>query len=277
MVAMKIVMDIQTTLPIDLSNYPAHPSRIPSLWPQLGDYEVSYAKSEEELDEVFQLRYRVFNLEMQEGLEKSHEFNRDFDAYDETCHHVLVRHRPTKVIIGTYRVQTRDMTGTLGFYAEEEFRFEFLPDDLLNSAVEVGRACIDKGHRNGRVLIMLWRGVIRYLIHNQKRYLFGCCSISSQDVIEGEAVRCWLERHGYILNEYPILPQPGFECCPPPGTPIPDQVSIPTLMRLYLQNELKVLGRPAVDRTFKTIDYFVLLDLEWISEKTRKLFFRESV
>lgn len=270
-------MDVQTKLPIDLSNYPACPFRIPALLPQRGDYEVAYAGSKEELDDVFQLRYRVFNLEMQEGLEKSHEFGRDFDPYDATCHHVLVRYRPTGAIVGTYRLQTRDMAGALGFYAEEEFNLDALPDDILSSAVEVGRACIEKGHRNGRVLVMLWRGVIRYLVHNRQRYLFGCCSINSQDVVEGEAVRAWLERNDYILNEYPVLPQPGFECSPPAEAVIPDQVSVPTLMRLYLQNDLKVLGKPALDRQFKTIDYFVLLDLDSISAKTRKLLFHEPV
>lgn len=269
-------MDLKTTVPIDLSFYPSHLSGIPPLWTQRGDYEVSFATSEKELDEIFKLRYRVFNLEMQEGLENSHKFQRDFDSFDVTCHHLLVRHRPSQHIVGTYRVQDRDMAGKLGFYANQEFQLDTLPEHLLNSAVEVGRACIDRGHRNGRVLVMLWRGIIRYMVHNHQRYLFGCCSINSQNPTQGEAVRSWLDRNGYILTDYTVLPRPAFECTPPEGAVIPDQVSIPILMRLYLQNDLKILGKPALDRMFKTIDYFILLDLENISTKTRKLLFPAS-
>ena len=269
-------MTTQVTIPIDLSQYPKDPGRIPTPLASRGDYEVAYAHTAAELDEIFQLRYEVFNLEMQEGLDTAHQYQRDFDHYDATCHHVIVRHCPTGQIVGTYRLQTKSMAGALGFYGATEFDLSALPSSVLNQAIEVGRACIARDHRNGRVLVRLWRGVTRYLAHNRMRYLFGCCSINSQDPVEGEAIRQWLDHHGYINSEFKVTPQPGYECKPSKTAVIPTQVSIPTLMRLYLQNDLLVLGTPAIDRTFKTIDYFVLLDADTISEITRKVLFADT-
>lgn len=270
-------METETTIPLNLSEYPRYSEQIPPVEPQQGDYEILYARTSQELDEIFQLRYRVFNLEMKEGLDEAHRYQRDFDAYDACCHHVYVKHKPSNKIIGTYRFQTRKMAGQLGFYGNTEFALSDLPEAVLDQSVEVGRACIDEGHRNGRVLIMLWRGVIQYVSHNSCRYLFGCCSINSQDPIEGETLYRWLDKHGYVHPDYSLHPQAGFECIPPADSKIPKQASLPTLMRLYLQNDLKVVGRPAIDREFKTIDYFVLLDMEQISDRTRKVFFPQSV
>lgn len=256
---------------VNFSDYPRHLDRLPPLSDQRGDYVLDYARNVSDLDEVFCLRYRVFNVEMSEGLDAAHAYQRDFDTYDPGCHHIIVRHVPSQKIIGTYRVQTLTMAGDQGFYSYHEFGLDALPSALLHDAVEVGRACIDAQHRNGRVLVMLWRGVTQYLAFNRMRYLFGCCSINSQNPAEGYAVLHWLHNHGYLHPSLQVETQPAYACVYRPEEFQDVKVNIPTLMNLYLQYDVKVLGGPAIDREFKTIDYFVLFDSEFISEKMRKL------
>ena len=53
----------------------------------------------------------------------------------------------------------------------------------LENAIEVGRTCIAKPHRNSQALLLLWKGLALYSLHHQKKYFFGCCSLSSQDPI----------------------------------------------------------------------------------------------
>lgn len=238
-----------------------------------GDYQLDYLRDEDELEEVFRLRYRVFNLEMQEGLDSAHEWEMDFDEFDPCCHHVIVRHRPSDAIVGTYRLLTRLTAEGRPHYAASEFDLSTLPDSLLDDAVEVGRACIDPLHRNGRVLIMLWRGVTQYLGYNEMRFLFGCCSINSQSHAEAWAVLEWLQQRNFVHPDLKVFPHPSY-ACDRKVAPLPQhKIKIPMLMKLYLENDLRVLGEPAIDRAFKTVDYFVLFDAKQISEKTRKLLF----
>ena len=62
------------------------------------------AQSADEVRKAQQLRFEVFNLELGEGLAASHALERDVDAFDEVCDHLIVeesrergngRHLPT--------------------------------------------------------------------------------------------------------------------------------------------------------------------------------------
>jgi putative hemolysin len=50
-----------------------------------------------------------------------------------------------------------------------------------------------------------------------------------------------------------------------------NQIKVPPLMSMYLRYGAKIIGTPAIDREFKTIDYFVLMDIANIDEHTFKL------
>ncbi|MCI0589737.1 MAG: GNAT family N-acetyltransferase, partial [Planctomycetes bacterium] len=132
-----------------------------------GKYRVDFARSAAELDEVLRLRFAVFNLELGEGLEPSHRTGRDEDPFDAGCHHLLVRHEASKRVVGTYRLQTLEMAERhRGFYSAGEFEIGDLPGEILGEAVEVGRACVAAECRQGQVLLLLWRGLLRYLLRN---------------------------------------------------------------------------------------------------------------
>ena len=48
-----------------------------------GKYIISFARNQEELEELLTLRYEVFNLEMGEGLDESFESGMDKDEFDD--------------------------------------------------------------------------------------------------------------------------------------------------------------------------------------------------
>jgi hypothetical protein len=101
-------------------------------------------------------------LELNEGLESSHATGLDADPFDDVCDHLLVEHLPTKRIVGTYRMQTGpNAAGQRGYYCEQEFSFApFEP--ARREIIEVGRACVDRQHRNLVVLGLLWKGIADY-------------------------------------------------------------------------------------------------------------------
>lgn len=240
-------------------------------------YEVRFARTLEELDEVLRLRFEIFNLELEEGLEESFETGRDRDEFDTVCHHLIVVERASGAIVGTYRMQTSAMAENgCGFYSAAEFALDRLPASVLDDAVEIGRACVALEHRNTQVLYLLWRGLALYMATNQRRYLFGCCSLTSQDGDEGRAVMDYLELHGHVHPELQVVPQPGFECyddSPAPDLSRFDPIKLPKLFRTYLRHGAKVCGPPAIDRRFKTIDYLVIFDVAAMDERQFRTFF----
>lgn len=239
-------------------------------------YVVQFAATPQEIDAVLKLRFEVFNLELGEGLDTSFATMRDEDKFDAQCHHLLVREKSGGAVIATYRMQTREMArAARGFYSQGEFDLTALPEAVLDGSVEVGRACIAKAHRNGRVLFLLWKGIARYLLTMRKRYLFGCCSLTSQDPLEGKQVMDYLEGKSLVWDNFRVPPQPGFACYPAEFTAPPDPgVRLPRLFRIYLDYGARVCGPPAIDRAFKTIDYLVLLDTARFDGKTYEIFFK---
>lgn len=261
-----------------MSNLRTFPvARAPETTISSGRYEVRFARTSEELDRVLQLRFEVFNLELHEGLDTSAISGRDEDEFDRKFHHLLIEERETGAVVGTYRMQTAEMARANGYYSAGLFQVETLPESIRESAIEIGRACVARAHRNGRVLHLLWRGLAAYLSWNRKSMLFGCCSLTSQDEALGLATHEHLIAAGHQHATARLDPRPAHACHPgrgPLGRRQVPQVHIPALFQAYLAIGAKALGPPAIDRAFKTIDWLVLLDTDQLPALARKSFFR---
>lgn len=256
--------------------YPSFPGLLPPGTLTGGRYAVGFAQTVEDLDQIERLRFEVFNLELGEGLDSAFATGRDHDDLDPYFHHLLIASEATGEIVGTYRLQTGEMAAAhQGFYSAGEFDLGNLPNDFLAEAVEVGRACVAKDHRNGRVLNLLWRGLAMYMLHNRKRFLFGCCSLTSQEPALGEATRAFLEEAGHVHPTLLAPPLPAFACVGADAASLATQrVHIPPLFQSYLALGAKVCGPPAIDRQFKTIDFLVTLDVAALDEHSYRFFFR---
>ncbi len=237
-----------------------------------GRYEVRFARDAGELDAIQRLRFAVFNLELGEGLAASFASGRDADGFDPFCHHLLVSDLEVGEVVGCYRLQTAAMAAAnRGFYSAGLFDLSAVPPAALARSVELGRACIAESHRNSAVLFLLWKGLAHYVAHNQMRYLFGCCSLTSQDPREGSAVLLYLERGGHLHPKWRLRPAAGAAC--PIVAGVEAAATVPPLFRTYLRYGAKVCGPPAIDREFRTIDYLVALDVDALSRGSFRLFF----
>lgn len=240
-----------------------------------GKYTARLARNWDEVQAALQLRFYVFNIELGEGLDQSYQTRMDQDQYDEYCDHLIVIENSTNQVVGTYRMQDNQQAESgHGFYTQNEYQIHAFPDYVLNDAFELGRACIDIEHRNGRVLYLLWRGLARYMLLSGKRYLFGCCSITSQNPDEGVAYYEYLKKSGNMHPDFFIEVTPEFECESKSEGNFLGDIKLPQLFRLYLDLGCKVCSPPALDQTFKTIDFLILLDIESISEESKALFLK---
>jgi putative hemolysin len=236
---------------------------------EAGAYVARLALTGIERAAAFRLRFRVFNLEMQEGLESAYVNGYDIDRYDEVCDHLIVEERTTGDIIGTYRIQMGDVAGqNFGYYSEQEFDFNPF-EEMRDQIVELGRACIHREHRSAEVLHLLWRGIARYALANGGRYMMGCCSLTSQDPEMGHAVHRLLESY---LVEPDLRTLPTREFLLPKSLEPAGEVRAPKLLRAYLTIGAKICGPPAIDREFKTIDFLTLLDLQTLHPRVARRF-----
>jgi putative hemolysin len=243
------------------SEYPQMAERVPPGLHRSGRYSLRFASSDADLRAIQRLRYRVFNLELNEGLEASHATGLDEDEFDLSCHHLMVLDDALGEVVGTYRIMTSELTRKDQLYSASEFELATLPDTVYRHGAEVGRACVAKEHRNGRVLQLLWRGIARYLDWNDKRYVFGCCSVPSLDVGEIAAISLKLVRDDRLHPRLWVdtLPSLRGEAQGDAGE-VPE-ATLPALFTSYLRMGARVCGGPAFDRAFGVTDFFVVLDL----------------
>jgi len=231
-------------------------------------YRAFLATSKSELKAAFQLRFRVFNLELNEGLDQAYKTGEDNDEFDRFCDHILVTDDRTGQVVGTYRLQTGNSAGRhIGYYSEREF--DFSPYRILrDELVELGRACIHPEHRKYEVLMLLWKAIAHYAQDKHARYLIGCSSLTSQDTLQGSAVYARLK---------PMLAPEAMRTVPAPAYAFNlEETSAsamdarpPKLLRTYLALGAHICGPPAFDRDFKTIDFLTLMDLHNLAPAIR--------
>jgi putative hemolysin len=227
-------------------------------------YRARVARTDEERFAAFRLRFLVFNLELQEGLESSFADGYDTDHYDEVCDHLIVEHIATGSVVGTYRLQSGNTArARYGYYSEQEF--DFAPYEPMRSRIiELGRACVHRDHRSSDVLNLLWKGIMRYSVARGARYLVGCCSLTSQDPAEGTAVHHALRGS---MAEPHLVTAPTTPYAMPLTTSFDPAIEPPRLLRAYLAVGARICSSPAIDRDFRTIDFLTMLDLETLNPR----------
>lgn len=270
------------------------PSARPVVRGEVGRYRLRLAESLEDREAACRLRFKVFNIELGEGLESSYLTGLDTDQFDLFCEHLLVEDNqeddPSRRIVGTYRMQSGETAlRNLGYYSEQEFNL--VPYEPLRAGIlELGRASIDRDHRTPEVLTLLWRGIAQYATEMGLRYLIGCSSLNSQNPAEGWQMYRQLE-HYRVSPEFETTPTASFAC---PGShehvngqsfpmvresadsanarPAIEPVKVPKLLKTYLAIGARICAPPAWDREFGTIDFLTLLDLKMLSSAARNRF-----
>ncbi len=263
----------------------------------VGRYRLRLAETRADREAACRLRFKVFNIELGEGLESSYETGLDRDRFDDVCEHLLVEDKRTWRVVGTYRMQSGERAArNFGYYSEREFNLA--PYEPLRAGIlELGRASIDRAHRTPEVLMLLWRGIAQYATEMGLRYLLGCSSLNSNDPAEGWQMYRQLESFK-VPAEFETMPAAAYAC--PPGSydfdrrdaiaqpssrendpreqdnscpaVVPTPVKVPKLLKTYLAIGARIAAPPAWDREFRTIDFLTLLDLKMLSSAARNRF-----
>jgi len=249
-----------------------HPQ--PALQPWIsidaGKYQIRLAQSVAEREAACRLRFKVFNLELGEGLISSYSTGMDQDQFDLFCDHLVVEDRTRGEVVGTYRMQSGITAARyLGYYSAQEF--DFSPyESIRDQVLELGRASIERDHRTSEVLTLLWRGIAQYSKFYGLRYLIGCSSLNSQHPQTGWAM--YKQLSSFLVSpELRTVPFARYEL-PPVASNSECEVKVPKLIKTYIAVGARICGTPAWDREFGTIDFLTLLDLAQLTPAARNRF-----
>ncbi|RPI76839.1 MAG: GNAT family N-acetyltransferase [Desulfobacteraceae bacterium] len=240
-----------------------------------GNYVVKTAENGEELKKILKLRYDVFFKEYRE-IEKHLQI--DMDRFDLFADHLAVFKKDTGDCIATYR-----LIATLfakKFYSQTEFDISAILK-LPGAKLELGRACVDRKHRNSGMMLLLWKGLSEYVRLSDARYLFGCSSIKTMDIREIADLYVYLKTQYPVPGAFRVRPLKKFRIkefsdekyLTETSVKKPEQDikrMIPALMMLYLRVGAHICGEPALDRKFHCADFFTLLDTSKMSKKAER-------
>ncbi|MGB3291015.1 MAG: GNAT family N-acyltransferase [Burkholderiaceae bacterium] len=228
------------------------------------------ARTNEELEAIQRLRYKVFTEEMNvvfpdaiDGL--------DSDRYDPWCEHFMVKEINTGRVVGTYRLLTpANAKKAGGYYSESEFDLSGL-GSIRDELVEVGRSCTHADYRNGSVIMLLWSGIATLMHQSGFRYVLGCASVSLRDdgVTAAEVWRAAgksMAANPQAPRVVPLYHYPVERL----GSELPARM--PPLIKGYLKLGASICGEPAWDPDFNTADFPVLLDMTRMDVRYRRHF-----
>lgn len=253
--------------------HPRHPLLIDT--PSLAIKTIDHIS---ELEMAFKLRYEVFYREL---LSKKARWGWDLDRFDFRCDHLIIIHKPSAQVIGTYRIISPEKRED--YYSSTEFDLGKIPD-LPGKKLELGRACIHPDFRSGAVISMLWRGISAYAQVSGARYLLGCSSVKTLDPLQIESICQAFKDQGVCRSDLGVEPWPAFRReITLQSSLFPHEVDaqadalIPPLLRGYIKAGARVCPEPAVDMDFQCVDFVTVLDLENMAESFRRKYFRERL
>lgn len=242
------------------------------------NFIVKTADNAAELYEALRLRHDVF---IDELLHKRKKSGMDIDTFDRRCDHLLIIDKRNGKFIGTYRLQSS--LHCKKWYTATEFHMKHI-HRLPGNKLELGRACVHPDYRNGVTISLLWEGIHAYMLASDTRYMFGCSSIKTMNKEEIKLLYYYLQQQNHLTHDHKVRPKGRFRVqglnrhlkkhphLKPRLEHSEISNKIPALLKSYLKVGAKVCGNPALDKSFRCIDFLTLLDVSEIRKQfTQKM------
>lgn len=248
------------------------------LYIEAGPYMLQMARTKKEVLECFKLRHEVFCVEMAGQAKK---LKLDFDKYDHFCDHLIIVHEPTQKIVGTYRMNFSETSDV--FYTESEFEMSDWVSMQTAPFIELGRACIEKDHRRGIVITLLWRGIAEYMKIMGADKLIGCSSVKVTDARSAALVYKYFEMTGALTDDV-FKPHDKYQMKDllfwlmvfskglTENQIKEAEEKIPSLLKSYLKAGAKISSYPAYDQEFKCIDFITVMVRSEMDSRLSKKF-----
>lgn len=266
--------------------------------------EVKIATSEEELNQGYHIRYKVFIEELQFALKEGYPDKLEKDEYDflDTTVHFIAK--VDEEAVGTARLikPNREMTENnqiFGLPMEDLFdlsrykKMEFTP-------LEVSRSSIIKNKRSSIIILDIWKICINYCIENYIPLICSCAGTETDNYEDVQIIYNLLKLKkllhpsiytkplsGVKINHSPkyvlyddkikkeLLTRKNFNHCT-----LEDYeslgIKLPVTLDYYSRIGVKFTGPPALFPEFNMYTLPMILEFEHINEPFKTFFKRKS-
>lgn len=249
---------------------------------RIGSLEVRLARKKSEIKRAQRLRYRVF---YKDGLAIADAATmlaqRDKDAYDKICDHLLVIDHAAKPslsgklpVVGTYRLLRHDMAMRHGgFYTESEFDLSsMIARHPGLRFLELGRSCVLPQYRTKRTVELLWHGIWSYVRQNKFDAMIGCASFEGTDPSRLALPLSFLHHYAAAPDAWRAKAHHSrrIDMNQMPKEAIDKKAALrelPPLIKGYLRVGAYVGDGAVIDRQFGTTDVFIVMPVSDISER----------
>jgi L-ornithine Nalpha-acyltransferase len=246
-------------------------------------FVVKVATTHEEIRALQALRFQVFYDEMHAKADASKaQLRLDMDVWDTVAEHLIVLQRlpdqkDKAMLVGTLRLVRRErLPEGLGFYTSQAFDLSPLLSNF-DRVVEMGRFCVARHLRGGRVILMLWNQLTDFVNKHDIQALFGCGSFPGTDPWAHQSVFSELHRTHVAPECFrPRVAVPNhipLERFATSAEAHPTPTELPPLIRSYLRLGAYVSDSAIVDEQFNTcyVCILLILDPERIAQQQTSL------
>lgn len=233
---------------------------------ECGNFIVKIADTEEELQQLFKLRYE--ELFLYYNKESKNEEEMCVDKYDYLCDHLICYDNINKQVAGTYRLVLEEHVREVGsFITESEYDITKIRSKKL---LELGRAVVKEEYRNGTVIKLLWRGLIKYAQENQINYMFGTGSFHGTDPQNYEQALSYIYYNHLSPHDVRVQARKGSRS----NINLIKEEEIdlrkvrkqmPALIKGYIKIGATFGEDAFIDKPFNSVDLFVLLDVDKVN------------
>jgi putative hemolysin len=259
---------------------PAFHSAGDGLLGRLGSLVVRLARTQAEVHAAQSVRHRVFCEEMgARPAACATGENREFDAIDPWCDHVIVLDTAlpgpdAARIVATYRLLPQDRSaGAGGFYSEQEFTLRSLAARHPGKRfLELGRSCVLAPWRSKRTAELLWQGIWAYALETGADVLVGCASFHGTVPAAHALPLSWLHHHHRAKGAWRVkaLPERHSTMDLMPAEALDMKAALlamPPLIKGYLRVGALVGDGCVIDAEFRTTDVFMVLPVANIAQR----------
>jgi len=252
-----------------------------------GRFTVKLAESDDDVAAAQRLRYRVFVEEMgavpsPENAAERRERDR-FDPYFE--HLLLIDNEPDnpdieRGVVGVYRLLrgTKAKQG-IGFYGAGEFDLTLL-QNYPRETLELGRSCVDSGHRGGAGMHLLWAGLGEYVSRHDVGILFGVASFHGSDPAPLAQALSYLHHNHLAPPDLRVTAiaasRARMDLLAPEDIDKTEAMrQIPALIKAYIRLGGFIGEGAYIDHEFNTVDVCLLMDTARMVNRYRKFYIRQ--
>ena len=254
---------------------------------EAGRFTVRLAEDDTDVEAAQRLRYRVFVEEMgASATPEDADSRRERDTFDPYFEHMLLIDNECENpdveagVVGVYRLMRGDRAKAgVGFYGQNEYDLSKLVDYPRNT-LELGRSCVDKDHRGGVGMHLLWTGLGDYVSANDISIMFGVASFHGSDPEPlAEALSYLHHKHlapidlrvraveGHFVDMN-LMPAEDIE-------KIEAMRQIPALIKAYIRLGGFVGEGAYIDHEFNTVDVCLLMDTARMVQRYRSFYSRK--